>query len=95
MSCRHLVDAFTLHLISLDKAQSIPALTFSNPPSPLQFLTALSAPRGSHGWLCRPQDPVTAQQAATPSKPRSLPALSVDPCLLILGMTGQDNMTEQ
>lgn len=49
MSYRHLMDVFTFYLISLDKAQPIPAVTFSSPPSPLQFLTALSAPCGNHG----------------------------------------------
>lgn len=92
MSYSHLMDAYTPRLISLDKAQPIPA-TSSSVPSPLQLLTALSAPCGSHGQLCRPQDPVPAQ-AATTTKPRSPPTLNGDPCLPILGMSGQHNMAE-
>lgn len=72
-------DASTSHLlISPDKAHPIPFLTFSSPPGPHQH----HAPCSSCGWHCRPRCPRTAQQLACPSKPSSLLALAVDPCLL-------------
>lgn len=61
MSYRHLIDAFTLHLLALDKDHPIPA-TFSSPPSPLQLLPAQSAPCG------RAQHPVTSQEQPHPSQ---------------------------
>lgn len=92
MSYRHLIDAFT-PFPRIRQRSPHPCYRLQSPqPS--------AAPASPVSTLWQPwtalQGPASSNSpGATPSKPRSLPALSRDPCLLILGMAGQHNVTEQ